>query len=96
VTDVWIIGLHLNNAALYPRLALGVEDVTRLGIVHLSKTLDRALDELVADDVLRAALESARRGFIDYSVDVTHAEFDGYHATVSGSEIETDRYLTLT
>jgi glutamine synthetase len=31
--------------------------------------------------------------FIDYYADVKHAEFDAYHAAVSGWEI--DRYLTL-
>ena len=74
--------------------ALSVEEVARRGIVHLPKTLDRALDELVADDVLRAALGRVPGGdFIDYYADVKHAEFDAYHATVS--EWEIDRYLTL-
>jgi hypothetical protein len=93
---VWIIGLYLNNAALYPRLALGIEDVALWGIVHLPKAPDRALGERVADDVLPPAPARAPGDdFIDYSADVKHAEFGGYHATGSGSEIKTDRYLTL-
>jgi len=52
--------------------------------VDLPKTLDRALDELVADDVPHAAMGRMPGGdFIDYYADVKHAEFDAYHATVS-------------
>jgi glutamine synthetase len=74
--------------------ALSAEEVARRGIVALPKNLDRALDELVADTVLRAALGRVPGGdFIDYYADVKRAEFDAYHATVS--EWEIDRYLTL-
>jgi glutamine synthetase len=74
--------------------ALGVEEVARRGIVHLPKTLDRALEELVADHVLRNALGRVPGGdFIDYYAGVKQTEFDAYHATVS--EWEIDRYLTL-
>jgi glutamine synthetase len=74
--------------------ALSVEEVARRGIVALPKNLDRALDELVADDILRTALGRVPGGdFIDYYADVKRAEFDAYHATVS--EWEIDRYLTL-
>ncbi|MHA6794969.1 type III glutamate--ammonia ligase [Pseudonocardia bannensis] len=74
--------------------ALPAEEVARRGIVHLPKTLDRAIEELVADPVLRAALGPVPGGdFIDYFAEVKQAEFDEYHATVS--EWEIDRYLTL-
>lgn len=74
--------------------ALSVEEAARRGIAQLPKTLDRALEELVADSVLRRALGRVPDGdFIDYYADVKQAEFDAYHATVS--EWEIDRYLTL-
>jgi glutamine synthetase len=87
-------GLDPGEQVTDDMFALGAEEVARRGIAHLPKTLDRALDELVADDVLRAALGRVPGGdFIDYYADVKHAEFDAYHATVS--EWEIDRYLTL-
>jgi len=74
--------------------ALTTEEVAARGIAHLPKTLDRALEELVGDPVLRAALGTVPGGdFIDYYARVKQAEFDAYHATVS--EWEIDRYLTL-
>ncbi|WP_219417014.1 type III glutamate--ammonia ligase [Pseudonocardia nigra] len=74
--------------------ALTPQEVAARGIAHLPRTLDRALEELVADPVLRAALGAVPDGdFIDYYARVKQAEFDAYHATVS--EWEIDRYLTL-
>jgi len=75
--------------------ALSLDEVARRGIVHLPRTLDRALEELVADHVLRTALARVPGGdVIDYYDSVKQAEFDAYHAGVS--EWEIDRYLTLT
>jgi glutamine synthetase len=75
--------------------ALSVAEVAERGITHLPKTLDRAVEELVKDPVLRAGLGSLPDGtdFIDYFGQVKQAEFDTYHSTVSQWEI--DRYLTL-
>jgi glutamine synthetase len=75
--------------------ALRPDEVAARGITHLPKTLDRAVEELVADHVLRAALGTLPDGtdFIDYFARIKQAEFDQYHATVSQWEI--DHYLTL-
>ena len=74
--------------------ALPPEEVARRRITHLPRTLDAAVDELVADPVLRDALGRVRDGdFVDYYAGVKRAEFGEYHATVSDWEI--DRYLTL-
>lgn len=74
--------------------ALSAEEVAARGIQHLPSTLDRAIDELVVDPVLRAGLGKVPGGdFIDYYAQVKRAEFDAYHATVSQWEI--DRYVTL-
>ncbi|MDT7589563.1 MAG: glutamine synthetase [Pseudonocardiales bacterium] len=75
--------------------ALSLAEVAERGITHLPKTLDRAVEELVKDPVLRAGLGSLPDGsdFIDYFARVKQAEFDAYHSTVSQWEI--DRYLTL-
>ncbi|HXV93020.1 MAG TPA: type III glutamate--ammonia ligase [Pseudonocardia sp.] len=87
-------GLDPGEQVTDDMFALSAEEVARRGIVHLPKTLDRAIDELVADDVLRTALGRVPGGdFIDYYAGVKRAEFDAYHATVS--EWEIDRYLTL-
>jgi glutamine synthetase len=87
-------GLDPGEQVTDDMFALSVEEVARRGIVALPKNLDRALDELVADDILRTALGRVPGGdFIDYYADVKRAEFDAYHATVS--EWEIDRYLTL-
>jgi glutamine synthetase len=86
--------LHPGDPVTDNLFALPVDEVARRGIEHLPKTLDRALEELVADPVLRAALGPVPDGdFIDYFAQVKQAEFDAYHATVS--EWEIDRYLTL-
>jgi glutamine synthetase len=86
--------LHPGDPVSDNLFALRPEEVASRGIAHLPKTLDRAIDELVDDRVLRAALGAVPGGdFIDYFAGVKRAEFDAYHATVS--EWEIDRYLTL-
>ena len=87
-------GLHPGEPVTDNLFALPLEEVARRGIQHLPKTLDRAIEELVADPVLRTALGPVPDGdFIDYFAQVKQAEFDAYHATVSDWEL--DRYLTL-
>jgi glutamine synthetase len=86
--------LHPGDPVSDNLFALQPEEVASRGIAHLPKTLDRAIDELIDDRVLRAALGAVPGGdFIDYFAGVKRAEFDAYHATVS--EWEIDRYLTL-
>jgi glutamine synthetase len=52
------------------------------------------VDNLVQDDVLRAALGPVRDGdYIDYYAAIKRAEFHEYHAMVSDWEV--GRYLTL-
>jgi glutamine synthetase len=73
--------------------ALGSDEVRARGIRHLPRTLDRAVEELVTDDVLRAALGKTSGGdFVDYFSAVKQQEFDDYHASVSDWEVR--RYLT--
>ncbi|MDQ3506247.1 MAG: type III glutamate--ammonia ligase [Actinomycetota bacterium] len=75
-------------------LVLSAGAIADRGIQHLPRTLDRAVDELVTDDVLRTALGKVGDGdFIDYYAEVKRAEFNDYHSTVSQWEVE--RYLTL-
>jgi hypothetical protein len=88
-------GLDPGEQVTDDMFAPSLDEVARRGIVHLPKTLDRALEELVADHVLRTALARVPGGdVIDYYAGVKQAEFDAYHAGVS--EWEIDRYLTLT
>ena len=87
-------GLHPGEPVTDNLFALPLQEVARRGIQHLPKTLDRAIEELVADSVLRTALGPVPDGdFIDYFAQVKQAEFDAYHSTVSDWEL--DRYLTL-
>ena len=87
-------GLHPGEPVTDNLFALPLEEVARRGIQHLPKTLDRAIEELVTDPVLRTALGPVPDGdFIDYFAQVKQAEFDAYHSTVSDWEL--DRYLTL-
>ncbi|GEL18086.1 type III glutamate--ammonia ligase [Pseudonocardia asaccharolytica] len=87
-------GLHPGEQVTDDLFALPAEEVAHRGIVALPKTLDRALEELVRDGVLRAALGRVPGGdYLDYFTAVKQAEFDAYHAAVSDWEIE--RYLTL-
>ncbi|TCK21795.1 type III glutamate--ammonia ligase [Pseudonocardia endophytica] len=72
---------------------LPTDEVRRRGIRQLPSTLERAVEELVDDDVLRAALGKVSGGdFIDYFATVKQREFDEYHSVVSDWEIQ--RYLT--
>ncbi|MBW3603790.1 MAG: type III glutamate--ammonia ligase [Actinobacteria bacterium] len=74
--------------------ALSLDDVRGRGIAPLPATLDRAVDALVDDAVLRDALGEVPDGhYIDYFADTKRDEFRAYHRTVSGWEV--DRYLTL-
>jgi glutamine synthetase len=69
-------------------------EVAARGIRSMPPTLLHAADNLVQDDVLRAALGQVRGGdYIDYFADVKRREFMAYHAEVSDTEVE--RYLTL-
>ena len=72
---------------------LPADEIRRRGIRQLPKTLERAVEEVVEDDVLRAALGKVSGGdFIDYFATVKQREFDEYHSVVSDWEIT--RYLT--
>jgi glutamine synthetase len=68
-------------------------ELAQRGVRRLPPTLSHAVDELVADEVLRAGLGKVPGGeYVDYYADIKRAEFNEYHAHVSGWEI--DRYLT--
>lgn len=70
------------------------EEVAARGIEQMPPTLLHALDELVEDEVLRAALGKTPHGdYIDYFAKVKREEFLAWHAEVTGWEVE--RYLTL-
>jgi glutamine synthetase len=70
------------------------EEVARRGIRALPPTLLHATDELVADDVLRAALGQTPDGeYIDYFARIKREEFLAWHCVVTDWEVE--RYLTL-
>ena len=73
---------------------LPAEEVAARGIRSLPPTLLHAMDELVADDVLREALGKTPDGdYIDYYAKVKREEFQAWHSEVSDWEVE--RYLTL-
>jgi len=73
---------------------LAAEEVAARGIRSLPPTLLHAMDELVADDVLREALGKTPDGdYIDYYAKVKREEFHAWHSVVSDWEVE--RYLTL-
>jgi glutamine synthetase len=68
--------------------------VAARGIQSVPPTLLHAVDELVKDDVLRAALGKTRDGdYIDYYAEVKREEFGEWHSKVTDAEVE--RYLTL-
>src|SRR6266567_499110 len=70
------------------------EEVVQRGIRTLPPTLLHAMDELVADDILREALGKTPDGdYIDYYAQVKRDEFRAWHSGVSDWEVE--RYLTL-
>lgn len=74
--------------------ALSPEEVESQRITMLPRTLDRAVDALVADDVLREALGRVAKGdYADYYAKIKRDEFYEWHGVVSDWEIE--RYLTL-
>jgi glutamine synthetase len=73
---------------------LPAAEVAARGIKAMPPTLLHAADNLVHDDVLRAALGKVRDGdYIDYFADIKRREFMDYHSAVSDFEVE--RYLTL-
>jgi glutamine synthetase len=73
---------------------LPAEEIASRGIRILPPTLLHAMDELVADDVLRDALGKTPDGdYIDYYAKVKREEFHAWHSVVTDWEVE--RYLTL-
>ncbi len=73
---------------------LPLDEIRARGIAALPPTLLHAMDALVADDVLRAAMGTGRDGdYVDYFAEVKRAEFRAVTDQVSPAEI--DRYLTL-
>jgi glutamine synthetase len=73
---------------------LSADEVARRGIRSMPPTLLHAVDELVADDVVRDALGKTPDGdYVDYYAQVKREEFRAWHSVVSGWEVE--RYLTL-
>jgi glutamine synthetase len=73
---------------------LSAEEVDRRGIRTLPPTLLHAMDELLADDVMRDALGKTADGdYVDYYAKVKREEFHAWHSVVSDWEVE--RYLTL-
>ena len=68
--------------------------VAKRRIKAMPPTLLHAVDHLVKDDVLRAALGAVPGGdYIDYYAETKRQEFMEWHARVS--DWETERYLTL-
>ncbi len=68
-------------------------EVSARGIRAMPPTLLHAVDELVQDDVVRAALGKCPNGdYVDYFADIKRAEFGAWHQEVTRGEI--DRYLT--
>ena len=68
--------------------------VAARGIKAMPPTLLHAVENLVTDDVLRAALGQVPGGdYIDYYAEVKRREFMDYHSVVSDWEVE--HYLTL-
>jgi glutamine synthetase len=69
-------------------------EVAARGIRALPPTLLHAVDELVADDVMRDALGKTPDGdYIDYYAKIKREEFQTWHSVVSDWEV--GRYLTL-
>jgi len=72
---------------------LSLAQACAAGLRPLPATLVHAVDSLVADGVLRAALGKVPGGeYVDYYAAVKREEFLGYHAQVSDWEVQ--RYLT--
>jgi glutamine synthetase len=73
---------------------LSPEEIAKRGIKTMPPTLLHAMDELVADDVMRDALGKTPEGdYVDYFAQVKREEFHAWHSIVSDWEVE--RYLTL-
>jgi glutamine synthetase len=73
---------------------LPAAEVAARGIAAMPPTLLHAVENLVTDDVLRAALGPVPGGdYIDYYAEVKRREFMDYHGIVADWEV--DRYLTL-
>jgi glutamine synthetase len=73
---------------------LSADEVGGRGIRTLPPTLLHAMDELVADDVMRDALGKTADGdYVDYYAKVKREEFHAWHSVVTDWEVE--RYLTL-
>ncbi len=73
---------------------LSADEVGGRGIRTMPPTLLHAMDELVADDVIRDALGKTADGdYVDYYAKVKREEFHAWHSVVSDWEVE--RYLTL-
>ena len=80
-----------NNDNLY---AVDPVAVAARGIEAMPPTLLHAVESLVEDDVLRAALgNTGTEDYVDYFARVKSEEFRAWHAQVSDWEV--DRYLTL-
>ncbi len=70
------------------------EVLAKRGVKAMPPTLLHAAENLVGDDILRAALGQVPGGdYIDYFAATKRAEFMDYHSGVSAWEV--DRYLTL-
>ncbi len=79
-----------NSENLY---AIPYEELRSRGMETLPSTLSEALDELEADEVLRAALGRGRdEDYVDYYVKVKRDEWHRYHEQVTPWEIK--EYLT--
>jgi glutamine synthetase len=73
---------------------LSPDEIAKRGIRTMPPTLLHAMDELVADDVMRDALGKTADGdYVDYFAKVKREEFHAWHSVVSDWEVE--RYLTL-
>ena len=73
---------------------LSLDEIAARGIKTMPPTLLHAVDELVADDVMRDALGKTSDGdYVDYYAKVKREEFHAWHSVVSDWEVE--RYLTL-
>jgi glutamine synthetase len=70
------------------------ETLRARGVQMMPPTLLHAIDNLVADDVLREALgKTADEEYVDYYARVKTDEFRAFHAAVTPWEL--DRYLAL-
>ncbi|MXZ29389.1 MAG: type III glutamate--ammonia ligase [Acidimicrobiia bacterium] len=73
---------------------LSVAEIAARGIEAMPPTLLHAVENLEADDVLRAALGAVPGGdYVDYFAEVKRQEFRSWHEQVTQSEVDT--YLDL-